>query len=195
MHPFSHNSDCLTAKPSQNSIFSDLLKKLPFLTSIQDGKRYPIILGMRVNGVDLYFLRLFEETVESTTGVFAACISAYQPEQIVLSYLTDDIKPMGGTLPPYTLNFYGVKDPMANLFIGKCQLKDSHYELSEIVGKVEDPTVIEQMDFLFKDAFFHFFGNISEQRKAGEDYLNNWRPDVLWGFEDIKRGELPPEYK
>jgi hypothetical protein len=194
MYSISNKSDCLTARPTTQLIWKDLLKNIPHLTSIHGDRRYPVIFGIRSNNVDLYFLRYFEEETKTTEETFSGLIAAYQPEQLVLSYLVEDTELNLGSTLPYTFIFYATKTPMINLFIAKTIWEESHYELKELLGKMEDPNIIETMNFAFKSSIFTLFHNTTDRKEEARQALSEWRTNVNWSFEDVDKGKLPIKF-
>ena len=205
MHPFSTELDCFT-DISTGNIWEDFSNNLKYLTSFQDGPRFPIILSIRKADVALHFTRYFEEEAEATSSTFRAVNAAYQPNEILLSYLTESesLTKMIGCKPPILLSIHvNVNKTSTNIIVNsfsiifsKAKLDETgSYDFLKIVTKSECQSSEEfsMLDFAFKDVVLGYLDLDLDRQNEAKSGLENWRPSVNWSFDLVENNLLPEE--
>ena len=189
MHAISSKQNCWVSKSDSADLIGDFVDKIPMLTALQPGRRFPIMMALRVKNIHLYFCRHFEETAESTSATFRAIASAYQAEEVILAYLTE--MDMGLKLdPPYTLMIQLNRLKTPRIIIGKSKYIIDRYHYQESLARI-DP-IPDYFDFALKDVMVEFQSGYSSRIREAQSALIEWQPEINWGFNKVAEGELPP---
>ena len=88
------------------------------------------MLAIRHKGVNICLIRYIEENVETTDSVSRAASTAYEAEEIALSYMFYPDGDLAVTPPPYIATVHVITGKLPQMEVSKCTWDEDHYYVS-----------------------------------------------------------------
>lgn len=181
--------DCWSIK-SKSTLLDNFLSQLPSITHNWLHSGYPTIFGLRCNSVSIFFLRRVDEVASDTDSVIAACISAYQPDEILLSMQSAPEFVIDDESPPYALIFTSSRISPLTLYFAKCIREENYFVFHKMLGKMSEQ--VEELNFPHQAAYMEMYAEDGTRTREARRSLIAWRKDINWGFEEVEKNQCPP---
>jgi hypothetical protein len=153
------------------------LEAIERLTAFYKG--YPNIVFFKKRSYVWIFVATGKEKQADRDALARACIAAYQPDELVITY-SANFGAADGSHPPQAMMISCRHDDSPSLLLLELVSKHEASLRARVAGEVANP---EEIDFPYKIAAATFFEDQEDRRSEAQQALSAWRRDVAWYFE------------